>query len=96
MRNPSRTAAICAVLIAIAAVSGWIAWHRYHASGADWLVIVLFAVTVVIAPYAPVLQSLGNAAVPMAVTMIAGGVAIVAAIIGVATLRMRPKAGGDG
>lgn len=55
MRNPSRTAAICAVLIAIAAVSGWIAWHRYHASGADWLVIVLFAVTVVIAPYAPVL-----------------------------------------
>lgn len=54
MRNPGRKAAISAALLAVDAVAGWIAWHRYHASGGDWIVIVLFVVVIVITPFAPV------------------------------------------
>jgi hypothetical protein len=54
MRNPSRKAAISAALLVVGAVAGWIAWHRYHADGVDWIVIVLFAMVVVITPFAPV------------------------------------------
>jgi len=55
LRNPSRKAAIYAGLLAVAAAAGWFGLERYHAGGADWVVIVLFAVVVPIVPFAPVL-----------------------------------------
>ncbi len=54
MRNPRRKAAISAALLAVAAVAGWIAWQQHAAGVADWVTLVLFAITVVITPFAPV------------------------------------------
>lgn len=54
MRNPSRKVTISAALLVVDAAAAWIAWERYHAGGGDWIVVVLFAMVVVITPFAPV------------------------------------------